>query len=586
MCDLARPKRIGGIALSVTSSVSIAHPLCSVADAHAQMAADPRFAIETVIVDGRPIRRWVNGPKTIDDVVALHRAHGEREFLVFEGDRCTYGGAVRAADVVAHALLSAGLQSGDRVALLMRNRAEWPVCFLGAMRAGGIVVPINGWALPAELGETLVDCGARYLFCDRADIPAPDTIDLVLRMEEAGAGNLRDLIGAPATWSDLPDKTLDRAPAAPDSIAAIFYTSGTTSRPKGATITHRALTATIKNSEFNAERSRIRFGISPVPSTAPPVALFPIPLFHVTGAIPGLIATSAVGATLVLMRKWDVGEALHLIEQERVTVLGGVPTMPLQIIADPRHVDYDLSSLASVIYGGAPPPTGLPEAIDRTLGAEASTGWGMTETASTLLHNGGPQYRLRPESCGVANLVNDVRIVDADDAVLAIGATGELQVRGLNVTRGYWARPEETDHAFTADGWFRTGDVARIDAEGFVTIVDRQKDMIIRGGENIACIEIEDALCTHPAVVEAAVVALPHPTLGEEPAAFVVLVPGHAASEQALRDHVAARLSRYKVPVSVIATTDALPRNPAGKVLKQALRMRLVASIMKESTNG
>jgi len=568
------------------SPASIAYPMCSVADTHAQMAANPRFAVETVIVDGAPIRHWVNGPKTIDDVVALHRAHGEREFLVFEGDRCTYGGAVRAADVLAHALLSAGLQPGDRVALLMRNRTEWPVCFLGAMRAGGIVVPINGWALPAEIGDTLVDCGARYLFCDRADSPVPGTIELVLRVDEAGGGSLRDLIGAPPTWTGLPDRTLDLVPAAPDSIAAIFYTSGTTSRPKGATITHRALTATIKNSEFNAERIRIRFGGSPMSSAPPPVALFPIPLFHVTGAIPGLIATSAIGATLVLMRKWDVGEALRLIEQKRVTVLGGVPTMPLQIIADPRHVDYDLSSLTSVIYGGAPPPTGLPEAIGHSLAAEASTGWGMTETASTLLHNGGPQYRLRPESCGIANLVNDVRIADADDAVLAIGATGELQVRGLNVTRGYWARPEETDRAFTADGWFRTGDVARIDAEGFVTIVDRQKDMIIRGGENIACIEIEDALCTHPAVVEAAVVALPHPMLGEEPAAFVALVPGHIASERELRDHVAARLPRFKVPVSVITTTDALPRNPAGKVLKQDLRLRLVASSMKESTDG
>jgi long-chain acyl-CoA synthetase len=558
------------------------------ADAHADMAADPRFAIETVMVDGAAVRHWVTGPKTIDDVVALHRSHGEREFLVYEDDRCTYGGAVRAADVVANALLSAGLQPGDRVALLMRNRTEWPVCFVAAMRAGGIVVPINGWALPTQIADTLVDCGARFLFCDRADVPVPGTIELVLSVNDAGGGSLRDLIGAPSTWSGLPDRAPSGPAASADAIAAIFYTSGTTSRPKGATITHRALTATIKNSEFNAERIRIRFGASPMASAAPPVALFPIPLFHVTGAIPGLIATSAVGATLVLMRKWDVGDALRLIERERVTILGGVPTMPLQIIADPRHVDHDLSSLASVIYGGAPPPTGLPEAIGRSLAAEASTGWGMTETASTLLNNGGPQYRLRPESCGVANLVNDVRIADADadDAVLAIGATGELQVRGLNVTRGYGARPEETDRAFTADGWFRTGDVARMDAEGFVTIVDRQKDMIIRGGENIACIEIEDALCTHPAVVEAAVVALPHPMLGEEPVAFVALAAGHAASERELRDHVAARLPRFKVPVSLITTTDALPRNAAGKILKQELRMRLVTSVMEDTTNG
>jgi len=577
---------LDGRELSVVSQLPSLTPLCSMAEAHAQMASDPRFAVEDAIVDGVAARHWVAGPKTIDDVVALYRKHGDRAFLVYEDDRCTYDGAARAADTVANALLAAGLQPGDRVALLMRNRTEWPVCFLGAMRAGGIVVPVNGWALPLEIGAMLADCGARYLLCDRVDIPVPVTVELLLRIDETGEGSLRDLIGPPSTWNALPDRAPDVPAASPDANAAIFFTSGTTSRPKGATVTHRALTATIKNSEFNTERVRIRFGGSPASPPAAPVALFPIPLFHVTGAIPGLIATSAVGATLVMMRKWDVGDALRLIERERVTVLGGVPTMPLQIIADPRHADYDLSSLGSVIYGGAPPPIGLPEAIGRSLDAEASTGWGMTETASTLLHNGGPQYRLRPDSCGVANLVNDVRIADADDAALAIGDVGELQVRGLNVTRGYWGRPEATDGAFTADGWFRTGDVARIDAEGFVTIVDRQKDMIIRGGENIACIEIEDMLCRHPAVVEAAVVGLPHPTLGEEPAAFVALAPGHVVSEQELRDHVATQLARYKVPVLVIATADALPRNAAGKVLKKELRERLVAKTTETPINA
>ena len=564
----------------------IAQPICSVSEVHAQMAAEPRFAVETAMVGGRTVRHWVAGPKTIDDVIALYRAHGEREFMVYQDDRCTYAGAVRAADVVAGALLAAGMRPGDRVALRMRNRAEWPVCFLAAMRAGGIVVPINGWAQPGEIEAMLADCGARYLLSDRTDIRLPSAVELTLTIEASSAGSLPELIGAPATWAGLPDRLLDVTAALPDAIAAIFFTSGTTSRPKGATVTHRALTATIKNSEFNTERVRLRFGKPPAAPTAPPVALFPIPLFHVTGAIPGLIATSAVGATLVLMRKWDVVEALRLIERERVSVLGGVPTMPLQIIADPRHADYDLSSLSSVIYGGAPPPSGLPEAIDRTLAAEASTGWGMTETASTVLHNGGSQYRLRPDSCGVTNLVNDVRIADADDAALPPGAVGELQVRGLNVTQGYWERPEETDRAFTDDGWLRTGDVARIDAEGFVTIVDRQKDMIIRGGENIACIEIEDALCDHPAVVEAAVVGLPHPLLGEEPAAFVVLAAGQAASEHELRDHVAARLSRYKVPVSVTTVADALPRNAAGKVLKSDLRARLIAGATGEPINA
>ena len=456
---------------SAFSTVS-PHPLCSMAEVHEQMASDPRFAVEHAIVDGAPIRHWVTGLKMIDDVLALYRAHSDRAFLVYEDDRCTYDGAARAANTVADALLAAGLQPGDRNALLMRNRTEWLVCFLGAMRAGGIVVPINGWALPSEIGAMLANCDARYLLCDRVDIPVPATVELMLRIDETGEGNLRDLIGPPSKWNALLDRAPDVPAASPDANAAIFFTSGTTSRPKGAMVTHRALTATIKNSEFNTERPRIRFCRSRASPLSAPVALFAIPVFNVAGA------------TFVLIRKWDVLGALPLIERERVTVLGGVPTMPLQIIADPRHAAYDLSSLGSVIYGGAPPPAGLPDAIGRSLSAEASTGCGMTETASTLLHNGGRQYRQRPESCG-----------DADDAVLPIGATSEMQVRGLNVTRGYSGRPEETERAFTADGWFRTGDVARIDAEGFVTIVDRQKVMMIRGGENIACIEIEDMLC-------------------------------------------------------------------------------------------
>ena len=571
--------------MTIVGAAPPMQPVRSMASVHEQMASDLRFAIETVEIDGVAVRHWLVGPKTIGDVLALYRSHGDSEFIVYDEDHCTYAGVVRAAETVAAALLSSGLLPGDRVALLMRNRAEWPVCFLGAMLAGGIVVPVNGWALPSEIQGMLADCGARHLFSDRADVALPATMLSVFTLDDAGGGSLENLIGAPATWDDLPDVTHAFPATFPEAIAAIFFTSGTTSRPKGATISHRALTATIKNSEFNAERVRLRFGTAPNPSAAPPVALFPIPLFHVTGAIPGLIASSAGGAKLVLMKKWDVGDALRLIERERVTVLGGVPTMPLQIIADPRHAQHDLSSLASVIYGGAPPPTTLPDAIDRTLSAEASTGWGMTETASTLLHNGGPQYRLRPESCGVANLVNEVRIVDVSDSVVPAGTPGELQVRGLNVTRGYWGRPEETALAFTADGWFRTGDIAHVDAEGFVTIVDRRKDMIIRGGENIACIEIEDALCTHPAVVEAAVVGRPHATLGEEPAAFVTLRPGPQVSGDELRDHVAARLARYKIPVAVIATLAALPRNPAGKVLKQDLRARLVAELNGEATH-
>jgi long-chain acyl-CoA synthetase len=562
-------------ASAMIATGSAAQPICSIAEADRLLADDPRFATSRRIDNGQSVDRWLHGPTTLQDIAALYRAHGEREFLVYKDERCTYLAALKAAELVADALLRAGIMPGDRVALLMRNRMEWPPCFLGAVLAGGIVVPINGWTLAPEAQAAIADCGARFLFSDRTDVTLPDGGCAHWVVAAESDQRLEALIGKAGTWAALPSVTLPRPARGPDDIAAIFHTSGTTSRPKGATITHRAITATVKNSEYNAARTRLRFPLrpdAPVCSAAAPAALFPIPFFHVSGAIPGLIGSSAIGAKIVMMQRWDVEDALRIIEHERITLIGGVPTMPLQLLNHPRLADYDLSSLTGLLYGGAPAPSRLPVAIAGTLGAEASTGWGMTETASTLLHNSGPDYLLRPGSCGVAVPVNAVRIADPRDAEAPIGTVGELQVRGLNVFAGYWNRPEETAAAFTADGWFRTGDLARIDAEGFVTIVDRAKDIIIRGGENIACIEIEDALSTHPAIVEAAVVGRSHETLGEEPAAFVTLAPGVTVEEEALRRHVAGLLARHKVPVRVIVSADPLPRNPAGKVLKDKLR--------------
>lgn len=553
-------------------------PAMSIADANRRLLDDSRFALEDGDGDRRASRQWQSGPTTIVDIVALYRTHGDREFIVYENDRCTYAGAIRASETIASTLIKAGVQTGDRVALLMRNRVEWPACFIGALLAGAVVVPINGWALADELRHLLDDCQARFLFTDQDDMAIPSGIDQVWSIDGVGASALKALLGVPAEWNRLPAPTCAFPTPSPSSVAALFYTSGTTSKPKAAMVTHRALTATIKNAEFNAERVRLRFPPlegAPVALTGQPSALFPVPLFHVTGAIPGLIGTSGLGAKIVLMRKWDVGEALRLIEREKINLLGGVPTMPLQLLADPRHRDYDLSSLVGCLYGGAPAPTRLPSAIAVELGAEASTGWGMTETASTLLHNTGAEYRNRPASCGAAVPVNDVRIASPDDLPLPAHQVGELQVRGLNVTQGYWNRPEDTIRSFTADGWFRTGDIATIDDEGFVTIVDRAKDIVIRGGENIACVEIEDRLFDHPAVIEAAVVGRAHSTLGEEPVAFVWASPGSNVSNADLRAFAALHIARHKVPAEIFIGSAPLPRNVAGKVDKKILRDRI-----------
>ena len=286
------------------------NPVMSIADANAILLADPRFAVEEARVAGHPQRRWLAGAKAVDDLLRIFPSHGDRDFLVLEGARCSYASAAKAIDTLSHVLRSSGMERGDRVALVMRNRLEWPICFFAVMAAGGIVVPINGWSLAPEIDATILDCGARFLFSDQPDL-APGIVGKTWFIGGADGGDLLAAIGRPSDWTKLPKAVRQGPPLDPDATAAIFYTSGTTSTPKGATITHRALAASIKNAEYNAERVRLRFPPPPgAPAPAPPVALFPIPFFHVTGAIPGLIASSTAGATLVLMRKWDVDEAL------------------------------------------------------------------------------------------------------------------------------------------------------------------------------------------------------------------------------------------------------------------------------------
>jgi long-chain acyl-CoA synthetase len=297
-----------------------------------------------------------------------------------------------------------------------------------------------------------------------------------------------------------------------------------------------------------------------------------VPFFHTTGCQSTLIPGLYAGVKLVLMRKWDAGEALRLIERERVTTAGGVPTMAWQLIEHPDFAKHDLSSLEGLAYGGAPAPAELVRRIMTALpNSRPATAWGMTETSAPFTPLSGEDYVSHPECCGVALPVCEIRIVDTDGRDVPAGETGELWVRGPNVVRGYWRQPEATRQTFSG-GWLRTGDIGKLDEEGFCTIVDRAKDMLIRGGENIYCIEVENALYEHPAVIDAAVVAIPHRTLGEEPGAVVTLKPGARTSEVELRAFVAERIAAFKVPVKVITREEMLPRNANGKIIKRELR--------------
>jgi long-chain acyl-CoA synthetase len=351
-------------------------------------------------------------------------------------------------------------------------------------------------------------------------------------------------------WQGLPSGVVPDVLIEPDYYASIFYTSGTTGKPKGALATHRNLCTCVSTNGFANARAALRRGEDlPKPDpTQQLTTLLVIPLFHVTGCASVLAPLVAQGAKLVLMRRWDVEGAMKLIEQEKVDATGGVPTIAWQLVEHPERPRYDLSSLKSLSYGGAPSAPELVRKIKEAFPAAApGVGWGMSETSATFTSHFAEEYEDRPESCGPAAAIGELNIVGSDGQTLGVNAVGELWVKGPQVVKGYWNKPDETAKTFV-DGWVKTGDLARLDEEGFCYIVDRAKDMLIRGGENIYCVEVENILYEHPAVVDAALVGMPHRTLGEVPAAVVTLRHGVTASEDELRKFVASRLAAFKGP--------------------------------------
>lgn len=562
-------------------------PALPFAEATARLTAPGQpFATTETVIRGVPTRIWANAPPTLRDVLTAGRAHGQKTFLVHEAERASFEDFARAALAIAAWLAERGVGPGDRVAIVMRNLPEWPAAFFGTIAIGAIAVPLNAWWTAPELAYGLADSGAKVAILDRerfervrGELDAlPDLGHVLVARGEADhprAVALEAVIGPVAEWGALPDRPVPDWPLQPEDAATIFYTSGTTGRPKGALGSHRAGACGVMAHPYSLARSLVRRGQvppAPDPAAAQKVSLIAVPFFHVIGCFSTLVPALHRGSRLVMMRRFDPAAALALIAREGVTSTGGVPTIAMQLAEHPERANFDLSSLETVSYGGAPAPADLVRRVRAQMpSARPSTGWGMTETSGTFSHHQAEDYEARPESCGPPLPVCDVRIVDPEGRDRPPGEVGELLAHGPMVVTGYWNRPEATAETFR-EGWLRTGDLARVDGEGFLEIVDRAKDMLIRGGENIYCIEVESALVAHPMVMDAAVVGVPHPLLGEEPAAIVTLVPDGRATEAELKAHVAARLAAFKVPVRVLFRDAVLPRNAAGKILKGELR--------------
>ncbi|MFE4373364.1 class I adenylate-forming enzyme family protein [Streptomyces sp. NPDC056835] len=548
---------------------------------------------------------YAEGPRTLREFVEPTWAFGDQPFLVAEDRTYTYGEFFAAASALANRFLDTyGLRPGDRAVIAMRNHPEWQIAFWAAQLAGLIAVPLNAWWTEDEFGYALDDCVPRVLLVDGERLPhvsrwaerqgqgqgegqgqgqgqgQGERVRIVVFHYEDRHGYDGE-VGADVgvgveRYEDLPAPDPAAAPpdveVRPEDDATIIYTSGTTGRPKGAVATHLAQAGAAMNPRFQAAASAL--GRGQIPGQGPaPVSLMTFPFFHVA-AFTSLYSAMAVGGTLVLMRKWDAGRALELIHEHRVTHYAGVPATALQLLDEATALNDPLESLTMLATGGAAAPPDLVARLTARYGerVEARNGYGLTETSGGVLANFGADYRRFPASVGRPTPVTEVRIADPAGRILPEGEVGELWLRGQSLVRGYWRDEAASARAFSRDGWFRTGDLAVVRDEGRVSVVDRIKDMIVRGGENVYCVEVEDVLHAHPDVIDAAVLGVPHPVLGEEVAAVVRIRAGAGTDAGELRAHVGRRLAAFKVPAHVLVQEEPLPRNPTGKILKRELR--------------
>lgn len=541
------------------------------------------FEMESVDIEGVPTRVWKNAMPNLAALVEHTQTFASREFVIFNDERMTYAEWYKAVVALAHELQALGVAKGDRLALAMRNLPEWPVAFFAGAVIGAIVVPLNAWWTSEELVFGMADSGSKVLICDaerwaRLAPHLTEMPDLKHVLVARGKGNppaparaLEAVIGDVKSYATLPGRALPEVATVPDDAATIFYTSGTTGKPKGALGSHRNLLTNALSAGYSAAATVLRRG-DPLPDPSVRTALVVVPMFHVTACSAVMIPSIQAGHKMIFMHKWDTVKAYEIIQTERVNATGGVPFIAWQLIEHPDREHYDLSSIDTISYGGAPSAPELVAKIHELFGAYPGNGWGMTETMATVTGHTAEDYLNRPDSCGPAVPASDLKIMSEDASEeLAIGEVGELWARGPQIVKGYWNRPEATAETFV-DGWVRTGDLARLDDEGYCYIVDRAKDMIIRGGENIYSSEVENILYEHPAVTDAALIGIPHQTLGEEPAAVVHLAPGASATEEEIKAWVGARLAKFKVPVRVVFCTNTLPRNANGKILKRELQ--------------
>ncbi len=456
-----------------------------------------------------------------------------------------------ASSLAAGWLRDLGVGPGDRVGIMLPNIPQFPILYYEVLHAGGIVVPMNPLFKEREVEYYLTDSGAKVLFAWEgvADQAQPGAEAAGAAYEVVDAGFMQRL----ASHAPAPE-VVDRAP---DDTAELLYTSGTTGKPKGAELTHSNLLSNVTTCVglFDGTSDDVIFG--------------GLPLFHSFGQMCGLNAAVTCGATLTLIPRFDPTKALEVLQRDKVTIMQGVPTMYVALVQHPEHGSYDTSSLRLSVSGGASLPVEILRGFEKEFDAILLEGYGLSETSPVASFNH-PDRERKAGSIGTPIKDVEMRLVDQDWHDVPAGEIGEIAIKGPNVMKGYWQRPDATAEVIR-DDWFRTGDLAKVDEEGYYFIVDRAKDMIIRGGYNIYPREVEEVLYEHPAVAEAAVVGVPDPEYGEEVGAAITLKPGASATSEEIQQFVKDRIAAYKYPRVVWFLADGLPKGPTGKILKREI---------------
>ena len=551
----------------------------------------PGAMLETTTYErfGRQLPMMANAPPTLPAMFEHFCAqHGEAEFLVDGPIRTTFAEVYAAARSVAGGLVAGhGLQKGDRIGIAARNSTNWIVAYMAVLMAGGCAALLNGWWTGDEMaaGIELADCKLVLADAQRAariaDLKLPGQVVEFSHdcpWQEGLAALLANGGGADTALPDLTG----------DDVATILYTSGSTGQSKGAWSDHRAVTQAVFNFVGQTLTMLTHLTDKGEAPTSQPATLVNVPLFHVTGEVPVMLQSFVIGRKLVLMPKWNAEEAMRLIEQEKVSYFVGVPLMSFEIATHPNRGNYDLTSCTAFAAGGAPRPADHVRKIKDALPhAFPLLGYGLTETNAAGCGNLNENYMAKPGSTGTATKpLIDVAILDDDGGQLDVGKVGEVSIRSIVNFNGYWNNSEATRQAIMPDGFFRSGDLGYLDEDGYLFIVDRKKDIIIRGGENISCIEVEEAIYAHPDVAEASVFGMPDERMGEQPTGVYLVKDGCSVSEDQLRAFLLERISPFKVPVRLWQEHETLPRLGTEKVDKRTLKTRYLTVWESEQRAG